>query len=87
MDVANDIAIVGGIDNTANLIIELCDTTEPDIEALVALSEYYPVAAARRLGYLMETFTEVSGLENYLAPLQNAGRPCPCSIHRRDTEV
>jgi len=63
MDVANDIAIVGGIDNTANIIIELCDTTEPDIEALVALSEYYPVAAARRLGYLMETFTEVSGLE------------------------
>jgi len=62
LDVANDIGIVGGIDNAANLVIELCEASEPDIEALVALSIYYPVTASRRLGFLMENFTEISGL-------------------------
>jgi len=62
LDVANDIAIVGGIDNAANLVIELCEVSEPDIEVLVALSVYYPATASRRLGFLMEKFTEISGL-------------------------
>ena len=62
LDIANDIGIVGGIDNAANLVIELCEASEPDIEALVALSMYYPVTASRRLGFLMENFTEISRL-------------------------
>ena len=62
LDVTNDIGIVGGIDNAANLVIELCEASEPDIEALVALSIHYPVTASRRLGFLMENFTGISGL-------------------------
>lgn len=62
LDVANDVGIVGGIDNAANLVIELCEASEPDLEALAALSAHYPVAAVRRLGYLIENFSETTGL-------------------------
>jgi len=62
LDIANDIEIVGGIDNAANLIIELCET-EPDMDALDTLSVHYPVTAVRRLGFLLESFTSVTGLE------------------------
>jgi predicted transcriptional regulator of viral defense system len=68
LDIANDIGIVGGIDNAANLVIELCEVSEPDVEVIAALAVHYPVTAARRLGYLMENFTEFSGL----APLKKA---------------
>jgi len=63
LDVANDVGIIGGIDNAANLIIELCESAEPDMITLVALSAYYPVAAVRRLGFLIENFTEMSELD------------------------
>ena len=63
LDVANDIGIVGGIDNAANLIIEISEASDLDMEAIVALSELYSVTAARRLGFLLESFEEVSGLD------------------------
>ena len=63
LDVASDIEYVGGIDNAANLIIKLCEALEPDLCAINALSKHYPVSAVRRLGYLMERFTDVPGLE------------------------
>jgi predicted transcriptional regulator of viral defense system len=40
LDVSNDVGIVGGIDNAANLIIELCEASAPDMYALVTLSEH-----------------------------------------------
>jgi len=63
LDAANDITIVGGIDNAANVIIELCEKTAPDIDVLASLSMHYPVTAIRRLGYLIEEFTDIDGLE------------------------
>jgi predicted transcriptional regulator of viral defense system len=62
LDVANDIRLVGGIDNAANLIIELCENIKPDIDALVTLSKLYPITAVRRLGFLMDSYADVSGL-------------------------
>jgi predicted transcriptional regulator of viral defense system len=63
LDLANDLNIVGGIDNAANLVIELCETSDICVEALVELSANYPVTAVRRLGFLMESYTDVTGLE------------------------
>jgi len=63
LDIAGGIGIVGGIDNAANLIIELCETTAPDFELLTTLSPHYPSSAIRRLGFLMEQFTDVPALE------------------------
>jgi predicted transcriptional regulator of viral defense system len=62
LDVTKDVGNVGGIDNAANLVIELCEASAPDMDAIVTLSLYYPVTAARRLGFLLENFTEISGL-------------------------
>jgi predicted transcriptional regulator of viral defense system len=67
LDVANDVVIVGGIDNAANLIIELCDASAPDMGILVELSMHYPVTAARRLGFLIESYTNISELEKLKA--------------------
>jgi predicted transcriptional regulator of viral defense system len=63
LDIAGDIGIAGGIDNAANLIIELCEAAAPDIDELVALSIHYPAVALRRLGFLMERYTEISTLD------------------------
>jgi len=63
LDIANDIGIVGGINNATNLIIEMCENENPDIDLLAKLSEIYPVTTARRLGYLMEFFTSAPRLE------------------------
>jgi hypothetical protein len=50
--------LVGGIDNAANLIIELCEIPI-DFSALVAFAELYPTSAIRRLGFLLEHFTDI----------------------------
>ena len=63
LDVSNDIKLVGGIDNATNIIIELCDSSKLNIKHLSSLSKYYPVTAARRLGFLMEHFTHIKNLE------------------------
>jgi len=62
LDINNDIGIVGGIDNAANLVIELCDVSGTDMDALVKVSELYPLTALRRLGFLLEKFTKTPGL-------------------------
>ena len=67
LDVASDIELVGGIDNAANLIIELCEALNPDLSTINTLSKHYPASAVRRLGYLMERFTDVSGLDQLKA--------------------
>ena len=63
LDIANDIRIVGGINNSANLIIELCEAGNPDIEAIIEIAAHYPTTAVRRLGFLLELFTNTSGLD------------------------
>ena len=63
LDIAGGIGIVGGIDNAANLIIELCETAAPDFALLAALSAHYPSSAIRRLGFLLEQFTDIPAPE------------------------
>jgi len=63
LDISNDLKIVGGIDNAANLIIGICETTTPNIKELSSLSMCFPVAAARRLGFILEHFTDITELE------------------------
>ena len=59
LDITNDVLIVGGLDNVANLVIELCEAEKPSIPLLLEMSEYYPASALRRLGWLLENFTEM----------------------------
>ncbi|MDR3361048.1 MAG: type IV toxin-antitoxin system AbiEi family antitoxin [Bifidobacteriaceae bacterium] len=57
LDVANDIAIAGGLDNAATVITELADETGLDDTTLAHLAAFYPDAAARRTGWIIETHT------------------------------
>lgn len=57
LDVASDVLLAGGIDNVATVIIELGED-ELDGGALVRLSEHFPVSAGRRVGWILDEFTE-----------------------------
>lgn len=57
LDVASDIAEVGGIDNAATVIIELAER-EFDVDVLARLAERFPAASGRRIGWTLEQFTE-----------------------------
>jgi predicted transcriptional regulator of viral defense system len=64
LDVASDIQLSGGLNNAANIITELTQETPPDMELLVATAEFYPVSAIRRLGWILENFTDVADTES-----------------------
>jgi predicted transcriptional regulator of viral defense system len=61
LDIASDIGHAGGIDNAANIIVEMCEAESPDLEAISVLSAHYPASALRRLGYIIGHFTNVPG--------------------------
>ena len=62
LDIAADISVVGGIDNATNLIIELCEASEISFDNLMKLSSLYNTSAIRRLGYLIEHFTDITDI-------------------------
>ncbi len=59
--VCGDVDMCGGIDNVANIAIELAEEAD-DVRAVVdevcRNAHAFPAAAARRLGWLMESFTD-----------------------------
>ena len=63
LSVTNDLSIVAGLDNAANIIIELSETEEPFIVEVAACSSLFPISALRRLGWILENFTETSELD------------------------
>ena len=63
LSVANDLSIAAGLDNAANIIIELSETEEPFVEEAAACSALFPISALRRLGWILENFTETPELD------------------------
>jgi predicted transcriptional regulator of viral defense system len=59
LDIVSDINMVGGVNNVANIIIELCETSKPNFKKLILLSKFYKTSSIRRLGFLIEHFTDV----------------------------
>ena len=57
-DIADGVSIAGGLDNVANLVIELCEAGKPSMSSIIGLSQYYPASSLRRLGWLLENFTD-----------------------------
>jgi predicted transcriptional regulator of viral defense system len=60
LDICTDIDIVGGLDNVANLVIELCDVNRIAVNELAIISQNYPISTVRRLGWFMQNFTDVN---------------------------
>jgi predicted transcriptional regulator of viral defense system len=70
LDVTRDLSIVGGLDNAANLVIEMCESNDIDFGLLIQAAENYPITAASRLGWLMDNFAEdedTDALAEYVA--------------------
>jgi predicted transcriptional regulator of viral defense system len=86
LDIASDTAISGGLDNVANIVIELCEDNAPDMEILVETASHYPVAAIRRLGWLIENFTAEIHMDSLYAHTESRATPptklLPSSSHR-----
>lgn len=67
LDLASDLALAGGIDNAATVILGLAED-RLDVVALAELSRIFPAAAVRRAGWILETI----GGRDDLQPLVEA---------------
>ncbi len=67
LDVASDMLVAGGVDNAATVIIELVSDGF-DADALADLSGRFPVSAGRRVGWILDQFTQ----RDDLLPLHQA---------------
>ena len=56
--VASDIGICGGLDNVANIVIELADENPGFAAELIADMPLFPDAAARRVGWILDAFSD-----------------------------
>lgn len=63
LDVAAEPPRAGGIDNAANVIVELAADDGIDAARLVAIAELYPAAAVRRVGWILANHTATKGLD------------------------
>jgi len=79
LDVANDIALAGGLDNAATVIMDLAEETGLDDATLTRLAALYPDAASRRLGWIIETHTN-QRLDQLAARVADSP-PHPARLH------
>ena len=62
-DVASDVALSGGMDNVATVVIELAEHDDFDVARLVELAPHFPAASARRIGWILGSLAEVDRLD------------------------
>jgi predicted transcriptional regulator of viral defense system len=55
LDLAADPVLGGGVSNVATVLVELGEDGRLDADRLAAAAERYPLAAARRLGFLLDS--------------------------------
>ena len=63
LSAVNDLSNVSGLNNAANIIIELSETEEAFISEVAACSALFSISALRRLGWILENFTDTLGLD------------------------
>lgn len=69
LDVATDVALAGGIDNVATVILGLADEGL-DLQVVAELSSQFPAASVRRLGWILGSFDDRD-----VSPLREAIQP------------
>jgi predicted transcriptional regulator of viral defense system len=79
LDVATDLSISGGLNNVANIMIELCEEKPPDMNLLIAAATVYPISSIRRIGWLLEKYTDVSNTDQ-LHSLSEEGKKNPSKL-------
>ena len=82
LSVANDTNLVAGVNNAANIIIELSETNEPFLVEIRECAYLFPISALRRLGWMLDNYTATDGLDELLAiSKQSAIRLSKLSMH------
>jgi len=66
LSITNDLNNVAGLNNATNLIIELSETENDFIFEIVECADQFPISALRRLGWILENFTETKNLEQLI---------------------
>jgi predicted transcriptional regulator of viral defense system len=79
LDIASDLQISGGINNVANIVIELCEENTLNMNLLANTASLYPTSTIRRLGWLLESYTDVDDTEQ-LRALSVAGKRNPSKL-------
>jgi len=72
LSATNDLNNVSGLDNAANIIVELSDTEEPFLDDVAACYTLFHISALRRLGWILENFTNTSGLDQLIRISQSS---------------
>jgi predicted transcriptional regulator of viral defense system len=78
LDLAADLTLASGLDNAATVITDLADVAGLDDQKLAALVGRFPDAAARRVGWIVETHT--SQRLDALADAVAGGSPHPVRL-------
>lgn len=79
-DVATDAMIAAGLDNAGTVIVELSEHEDFAVDDLIELVPQYPIGSARRIGWFLENFTEVRGLDR-LACVSRDAASRPSRLH------
>jgi len=86
LDIASGFSFVGGLNNAANLIVELCEGHSVGCDALLVAAHYYSVASIRRLGWMLERFAGVRNL-SCLAQYANSRSINPSRLDPRESRL
>ena len=63
LNVAHCTSNVSGLNNAVTILIRLSETDEDFISELAAYSYLFPMSVLRRIGWVLENFTDVRGLD------------------------
>lgn len=66
LSVTSDMELAAGPNNAANIIIELSETDEHYLPLIADCAPQFPISALRRLGWMLENFTEGQDLSELL---------------------
>ncbi|MDR1431252.1 MAG: type IV toxin-antitoxin system AbiEi family antitoxin [Propionibacteriaceae bacterium] len=80
LDVAADLDMAAGIDNAANVVIDLVGEAGLTAKQVADVAQWYPIAPVRRVGWIMDTFSEAKALEPLVRYVQASGVP-PSLLH------
>jgi predicted transcriptional regulator of viral defense system len=71
LDAATDLNLVGGLDNAANIIIDLVGEADLKAAEVAQAAKWFPAASARRVGWVMENLAGAPAMD----ALRDAVRP------------
>ena len=76
LDLAADLAVSGGLDNVATVIVELAEQDRLEVTQVATLIRHFPPAVGRRVGWVLDHYTETDDLD-LLQEACTAAAPTP----------